>query len=67
MLNSQDKYIAHSYISTLPLSINPHLKKSTYSQCVYLRSMSAFQKKTQETDLQFFLTFFDKIKSQKRC
>ena len=52
---------------TLPQPINPHHKKDACLPRVSPRLISAFFKKTRATDLQFFLTFFDKIKSQKRC
>ena len=52
---------------TLPQPLSPHIEKSACFARIFFRMMSAFLKKTRMADLQFFLTFFDKIKSQKRC
>lgn len=46
--------------------INSHCNKVACLSYVFLRSMQAFFKKTRATDLQIFVTFFDKTKSQKR-
>ena len=42
-------------------------RKGVYIPYASSHMISASLKKTRGTNLRFFLTFFDKIKSQKRC
>ena len=46
---------------------NPHRKKNACFMCFCQCLISVFLKKTHVAYLQFFLTFFDKRKSRKRC